>query len=167
MPALSFKSGAGHRVSLCFSLLLSHFCSVSVGVSCQRFYFFLFFFFLSFLHLVLDSTSFNCVCICVSFDTCLDSLILSPLHTLSPLQFFTLFPLCTYFPCSLSLSSALCPCCQTVDPGGYRHQQTDQSRHCPAWSCPVWQDRGSETPAGRKWNFTGNFPALTPGLEFT
>lgn len=83
MPALSFKSGAGHRVSLCFSLLLSHFCSVSVGVSCQRFYFFLFFFFLSFLHLVLDSTSFNCVCICVSFDTCLDSLILSPLHTLS------------------------------------------------------------------------------------
>lgn len=40
---------------------------------------------------------------------------------------------------------------QTADPGRYRHQQTDQSWHCPARGCPLRKDRRSETPVGSEW----------------
>lgn len=57
---------------------------------------------------------------------------------------------------SLSLSLSVPPGAsprQAADPGWHRHKQADQSRHCPAWSCPLWKDWGSETPAGGEWNY--------------
>lgn len=65
-------------------------------------------------------------------------------------------PPCYFSQFFLSFNSLSLPSSrrQTPDPGRYRHQQTDQSRHCPARSRPLWKDRRSETPVGSEWKWS-------------